>query len=314
MFSYIYSTLTTTSSNKIWLRLMILVMILFIFTTFLTKYLLKPEYTEGFEQQSRFLLKRNCDKYDDFYTNIYETIHSTIPRVNYELQTICSITQANDRSVFLDVGSGTGYLVNQLNDLGFHAYGIDKSKSMIEYSENKYKNANVKCGDVTEPMAYEKSTFSHVLCLYHTIYEIADRAAFFKNCYYWLQPGGYLIIHFVDKTKFNPIKCMNSVDPITETETNNSKSRVINASFDFNDFTYKTNYEIKKTNEMIITETFVDLQTTHVRQNEQTVFIDDLNNMIKLAKQYGFIPQGKINLVKECMDEYQYIYFLERPI
>ena len=65
---------------------------------------------------------------------------------------------------------------------------------------------------------------------------------------------------------------------------------------------------------MIITETFVDTLSTHIRQNEHTVFMDDLDNIIKIAKQSGFIPQGKINLVKESMDEYQYIYFLERPV
>ena len=314
MLTYIYSTFSTSFSNKIWLKLMILIMIFFIFIMFLNKFLLKPEYTEGFVQQNRFLLKINNDKYDDFYTNIYETIHSTIPRVNYELKTICSITQANDRSIFLDVGSGTGYLVNQLNDLGFQAYGIDKSKSMVEYSENNYKNANVKCGNVTEPMCYEKNTFSHILCLYHTIYEIDDKPSFFKNCYYWLQCGGYLIIHFVDKHKFNPTKSMNELYPISESETTNSTSRIMNSSFDFNDFTYKTNYEIKKTNEMIITETFVDLQTNHIRQNEQTLHMDDLDDIIELSKQCGFIPQGRINLVNSCKDEYQYIYFLERPL
>ena len=317
MFSYIYSIFSTSFPKIMWLKIMILIIILYMFVIFLNKFLLKPEYTEGFTQQSRFLLKRNNEKYDEFYTNIYETIHSTIPRVNYELQTICSITQANDRSVFLDVGSGTGYLVEQLTDLGFHAYGIDKSKSMIEYSENNYKNANVKCGDVSEPMSYENNTFSHILCLYYTIYEINDKNVFFKNCYYWLQPGGYLIIHIVDKSKFNPIKNITQntkLYPILNSEINNSKSRILNASVDFNDFTYKTNYDIKTTNEMIITETFVDTQTTHIRQNEHTVFMDDLDNIIEIAKQSGFIPQGKMSLVKECMDEYQYIYFLERPI
>lgn len=314
MLSYMYSIFSTRFTNKLWMKLMILIIIVYIFVIFLNNFLLKPEYTEGFVQQSRFILKRNEEKYDDFYTNIYETIHSTVPRVNYELKTICSITQANDRSVFLDVGSGTGYLVNQLTDLGFYAYGIDKSKSMIEYSENNYKNANVKCGDVSEPMSYEKSTFSHILCLYYTIYEINDKTTFFNNCYNWLQPGGYLIIHIVDKTHFNPIKCMNNLYPISTTETNNSTARIIQTSFDFNDFTYKTNYIIKKRNEMIITETFVDTLTTHIRQNEHIIMMDDLDIIIKIAKQSGFIPRGKINIVKESMDEYQYIYFLERPL
>ena len=65
---------------------------------------------------------------------------------------------------------------------------------------------------------------------------------------------------------------------------------------------------------MIITETFVDTLTTHIRQNEHIIIMDDLDIIIKIAKQSGFIPRGKINLVKESMDEYQYIYFLERPL
>ncbi len=305
------------SPKKIWARLLILNIIIFLGYMVYKHYYGKSIFNEGFTQNGRFVLKHNTDIYDDFYVNIYESVHPPVERTSYELKTICSITQASEKSVFLDVGSGTGYLVNELTDLGFQSYGIDKSKTMVDYSEQKYKNAVVKCGDVLDSMAYEKSTFSHILCLYFTIYEIPDKSLFFKNCYFWLQPGGYLILHLVDGEKYNPIKKTKDMRPYEQTTSKNE----ISADYDYTDFKYKTTYsqsgqsgQSSMVKQITITETFTDVQTEKIRQNELVLHMDTVDNIINLAKKYGFIPHGRIDLSKENGDKYQYIYILERSL
>ena len=45
-------------------------------------------------------------------------------------------------------------------------------------------------------------TLLHVTCLYFTIYYIKDKENF-SNCFYWLKPGGVLLLHLVDVNKFD---------------------------------------------------------------------------------------------------------------
>ena len=47
---------------------------------------------------------------------------------------------------------------------------------------------------------------------YILIYYIEDKKRFIDNCYNWLKPGGYFVVHLVNRDKFDPI--VNSADPL----------------------------------------------------------------------------------------------------
>ena len=160
---------------------------------------------EGFTQNDLFVSKQNEHIYDDFYVSMYDRIHKTRHQSKYDFTKIVQNTQPSVSSVFLDVGSGTGTLVNRLNNNGFRAYGIDSSEAMVQYSTSKYPDSEFKCGDVKKSMEFEPETFSHVLCTYFTLYEMGDKSVFFDNCRRWLKTGGYLIVHLVDKLEFDTI-------------------------------------------------------------------------------------------------------------
>ena len=49
------------------------------------------------------------------------------------------------------------------------------------------------------------NSFSTITCFYFTIYYIKDKNTFLQNCYNWLMPGGYLVLHLVNRDKFDPI-------------------------------------------------------------------------------------------------------------
>jgi ubiquinone/menaquinone biosynthesis C-methylase UbiE len=269
---------------------------------------------EGFQQKEPFVLKRDHEIYDDFYIDVYDELNETKERTNWEVMQTIKMTQPTVKnSVFLDVGSGTGSLVNNLVTRGFHAYGIDSSKAMSDYSEKKYPKIEVKCENVQDAMSFEKNTFTHITCTNFTIYQLQDKIAFFKNCYFWMMPNGYLILHLVDKSKFN------AKSPLRKSEINwmpffkSEKPRVTDTITHFDDFQYRKMYKFTNHSTTFV-ETFVDKSTQNVRQNEQTLYMEEIDDILQIASRCGFVLQGKANMSTFNDDENQFLYILERQL
>ena len=49
--------------------------------------------------------------------------------------------------------------------------------------------------------------------MYFTMYYVKNKIQLIKNCYNWLRPGGYFIVHLVNREMFDPI--INAGDPLT---------------------------------------------------------------------------------------------------
>jgi ubiquinone/menaquinone biosynthesis C-methylase UbiE len=317
MIKYISSILNSKSTNTVAFKyLLFFAIIIFFFLIYkLTK---KPDQIhEGFDQKEPFVLKRDSEVYDDFYVEVYDELNETKERTNWEvLQTIKMTNPTRQNSVFLDVGSGTGSLVNNLTKRGYYAYGIDSAKAMIEYSEIKYPDINVKCQNVQDSMAFEKNTFTHVLCTNFTIYQIKDKNAFFKNCYFWMMPNGYLILHLVDKSKFNSISPLRKSEIEWKPLFKSENPRVTDTIANFDDFQYRKKFNFTKYSPNIVsfTETFTDKVTNNVRQNEQTYYMEEVDDILQMASKSGFIIQGKVDM-KSCNgDENQFLFILERQL
>ena len=334
MLHYLYSILFSRNPNII-LKRILLILAIALAIVLVYKQANRHAENEGFDQDSKFVLKRNENVYDDFYGQIMDTLNKpeiTTPQI---MSTIIEMTQpSREYSVFLDVGSGTGYLVNQLKSDGFRAFGIDKSAAMKEQSESKYPEIEIKCGDVQEPMSYERNTFTHIICNGFTIYQFQDKLTFFRNCYYWLSSNSYLILHLVEPLKYNPIvpvkksKLFNSVKK-------DSDNRITDTFIDFIDFNYKTSYDFtqyrnedtvstthslapsdrrKKDGVVTFTETFTDAATANIRQNEQTLYMKSPDAILKIATYCGFLVKGVVTMGKSLKDEHQFIYILEKPM
>lgn len=245
-----------------------------------------PLKTEGFIQSSPFVVKTGDAIYDEFYTVIYDTLHDSL---EFEYNKIVELTRPSpSRSVILDVGSGTGRLVDKFTKLGFSAHGIDKSPEMVKLANHSFPTIDVKIGNVLDSMAYEKGVFSHITCMNHTLYHFDpdEKEIFFRNCYHWLLPNGFLIIHLIDPKK------------VSKRET-----------IEFSDFKYERKCETGHNGNMTIRENFVDHVTQKVRQNELTLFSCSLDDVTKLASRNGFIAHAQINFKNE---EGQYVYVFER--
>jgi len=244
---------------------------------------------EGFVQLEKFLLKKDGNSYDEFYAQVYDKIHSPDPKK--ELAEILKITGADKNSAFLDVGSGTGCTLLALANSG----AKEKCGPLIKH------------GDVTEPIQFTRNQFTHILCLNQTIYEIEDKHAFFTNCRYWLRNGGALVLHLVDKNRFNTVV---GRPFLLDNPQKYVKERITKSETDFGNFTYFAKYDIRQKGASTFVETFTDATTKNVRQNERTLFMDTEDAVLKVAQQCGFSQHGKINMASINDDEFQNIYVL----
>lgn len=301
---YLYSPLCPRFYNKTLIKIILLLALAWVSLLLYRKWFPKKE---GFTQMQKFVMKRGDAANDMFYAEVYDQLYQSEKRVPFELKTILSLTQASDYSVFLDVGSGTGHLVNELTKLGYQAYGIDKSADMVSYSEKKYPETIVKHGDILDAMNYESSTFSHILCMNSTLYHFQDKGAFFRNSYSWLRPGGHLLVHLVEPKK------MNAAPPSSPTPMFLRENQTVDSIIDYGEFKYKVAYTFgSASGETVKTETFYDGVSGNVRQNEQTMYYTPLQDILSIANYSGFIPEGKVDISELNGDSNQYIYVFIR--
>jgi SAM-dependent methyltransferase len=320
MIKYLGSILSSNNTNTTIFRYMLTIAIAYGVIK-LYKPSNKKHYNqskEGFYQREQFVLKRNGDIYDDFYAEVYDNVHDTKKRCQWELLKLLKYAQLDTRSsVILDVGSGTGYTLNELTTAGYKAYGIDKSQDMVKYSETIYPNIEVLNGNVEDAMTYERSTFTHILCTDFTIYQMKDKKHFFTNCYNWMKPNGFLVLHLVDRKLFNATKPKFGDEIEWKPLYDKPKPRTTNVSIDYDDFKYTAGYNfpvnLEETNIVTKNETFKDKETGHIRQNEHVLYMEDIRMILNMAKTCGFIFHAKVDM-RDCIgDENQYIYIFERP-
>jgi len=276
-------------------------------------YIKNGSINEGFQQEETFILKENGETYDDFYGEIYDNLMLPEERVTYEMEIILRTLQPDKPySNMLDIGSGTGVLVKYLKDKGYNAYGIDKSKDMVNISKSRY-DIDIKNANVEQAMAYDRSLFTHIFCMNFTIYEMENKTQMLKNCYYWLQNNGYLILHLAEKEKFNTI-IPGGKSAILDSIKQLGDKRVTTTIIDFSDFLYKSEFNESETKKDIIhKETFTDKLTNNIRQNERLLHFDTFDEIIGIALNAGFTAKGYFTMENgPSRDVHQRIYILER--
>jgi len=271
-------------------------------------YLNKPHRIEAFQQSEKFIIATNADIYDEFYSCIYNTLMVPEPRVNYELDIILNTIQPNiNTTKILDVGAGTGSMVSELSKRGYMATGVDRSTYMIEQSDWPLIR-----GDVLDPMMFDRASFNIILCLDFTIYEMSDKRGFFKNAFYWLENHGYLVVHLADKDRFNAI-IPGAKPAVLDSVEHLGPERIKKTEIDFKDFTYSSNYVYGTGCQVCHKETFVDKASQNIRQNELTLYMDEIDEIVDMCRLVGFTVKGGFSLVNGPLrDAAQQIIIFER--
>jgi SAM-dependent methyltransferase len=291
---------------------------------------LKPS-TEAFSQKENFVLKYGDHVHDTMYCDNYEKIHKIKTHIPQQIDILLKTTQPSKDDTLLDIESNTGYVVNELTQRGYNAYGVTPIDCFLKYCNTKYPDAIVKQGNIRNPMEYEKGVFTHIFALYYSIYNYnhEDKLKILKNCYSWMKPGGYLVLHLVDVNKFD-ITTPIAKDPIfgslqkqhftknmQKEKTSTPSSRLTEFEVDFQDMTYKSVYNFNRlttTNEVIITETMKNKGNEKIRQNEKIQYMESIDQIVQMANQCGFIAKSTLKLKEILDDEYQFLYIFERTL
>jgi SAM-dependent methyltransferase len=270
-----------------------------------------------FRQNEQFLIKRNQDIYDEFYLAYYDQLFRTRPCAEYIFDAAERLTQATpNKSVILDVGCGTGALVQYMRDTkGYtNVYGLDRSPAAVATA--KRDGLPVIEGDALSPMTFDKHTFTHIFLTGTTLYTCPDQVALFRNLYYWLMPNAFLIVQMADRDRFDPVPPLAKPTLLRTTVGNAHVAddvRVTDAHVDFVDFVYQSSYDFSVPEIVIVKETFTDPKTRQVRVNEQTLYMTGLADTVYRAQYAGFIVHGQFDLSQCLGDAYQHVFVLERP-
>jgi ubiquinone/menaquinone biosynthesis C-methylase UbiE len=261
---------------------------------------------------NQFLFKEGTAVYDDFYANIYDYLVFNSIKNDYEVGAIINSTTPNEQSVIADIGCGTGHHVANFKSKNLNIVGVDISPSMIKKAKEDYPDfgSNFIIGDGLDGHLFKDNSLTHILCLYFTIYYMKDKMRFFNNCMNWLMPGGYLIIHLVDKYKFDPILPPGNPLYIVSPQKY-AKERITKTKITFNDFIYNSNFKLQDNDIAKFDEKF-KFNDGHVRKQEQVLYMEDLPTIVNMAQSAGFIVQAKVDMVK-CAYEYQYLYVFVKP-
>lgn len=280
---------------------------------------------EGFEEKREYVLMEGTDVYDDFYANIYDSLVLNKYKNEYEVGKITNNTKVTENSSILDIGCGTGHHLDIFKDSFSDMIGLDISPDMIKLAKKNYPNYKYQVGNALNNMLYESNSFTHISCLYFTIYYMKNKQQFFENAYNWLMPGGYLVLHLVDRDKFDPIVPAGN-PTILISPQKYAKERITESVVVFDNYEYSANFNILSENidknrenkdedgkpSAVLKEVIKDKKTGSVRQNNHNMYMSTQKHILSLARNVGFIMLKQVHM-KDCKYEYQYLYVLQKP-
>lgn len=272
----------------------------------------KSTSLEGFEQKDSFTLKEGPAVYDDFYANVYDHLVYNQLKDQYEIGEILNATKPTSESIVLDIGSGTGHHVALLEGQGVKATGVDISDAMVKKAQENYPQFDFVQGNVMDSSLFMPGSYTHILCLYFSIYYFKDKTIFFNNAMKWLMPGGFLVVHIVDRDMFDPI--LPPANPLFLVSPQKyAKERITQSRVIFNNMEYIANFSLDTDKNMAtFTEKFKENDGDKVRKNQHIFYMEPDKAIVTMAQESGFILQGKIDLLKVGY-EYQYLYIFVKP-
>jgi SAM-dependent methyltransferase len=297
------------NKSSLWCKLLIFIALLLMLVLMFKGF---KNNREGFEQNDKFLIKSGSDIYDDFYADIYDYLVFNNLKDDYEVGFIINNASPSSKSKILDIGCGTGHHVALLGSKSLDVIGIDISPSMITQAKKNYPDYNFKIADALDNGAFNPGEFTHILCMYFTIYYFKDKTQFLNNCFNWLMPGGYLIVHLVDRDRFDPI--LPPGNPLLYVSPQRyAKKRITSTKVKFTDFSYSADFQLDdKNDKALFVEKFKNDSDGKVRKNEHTLYMPDIQEIIDEAQGCGFIIEAKADLL-QCQYEYQYLYIFVKP-
>jgi len=104
-------------------------------------FILKKE-KEGFvEEKQDIVIHTENDIFDDFYSKIYDKLIVNNDKLDFEINHIFDPNETSKPTFkkynVLDIGCGSGQLINKLTNLTITCVGLDNSTSMVANAKKK---------------------------------------------------------------------------------------------------------------------------------------------------------------------------------
>jgi len=299
------------SVKKIYKNMTTWTKILILFALILIGYSVFTIKKENFQNTQTFVFNDGPSVYDNFYSEIYDQMVYSQVKDAYEIGEIINKTTPTEESIILDIGCGTGHHVAMLESKGIKTIGIDNSSAMIKKAKKNYPQYDFMLQDALNASAFQYQSFTHILCMYFTIYYIEDKTLFFNNCMGWLKPGGYLVLHLVDRELFDPI--LPPANPLLMLSPQRyAKDRITTSKIRFKDFNYTANFDFGNKSEIVRFKEKFDFKDGRVKKQEHKMYMPTEDDIVIMAQEAGFILHGIIDLIKSGY-EYNYLYIFTKP-
>ena len=301
-------------------EILLIVLIICFIIVFSNKFLKNSFNKEGFvERKGSFIRKTDEDVYDDFYVDMYDDLVYNDVKNKYEVERIFKSDTSNSQYKILDIGCSTGHHVRLLTNSNAEVVGLDNSPAMIKKAQKNYPDLHFKLCDALNTMAFPSDTFTHITCLYFTIYYIKNKKLFLENCFNWLEPGGVLILHLVDMYNFDPIIPIATSVPYNRSDS--SKDRTTESKVKFDTLDYKSDFNIDKSIDAnsinldkpnaVFKETIKLKDPKSVRVNVHNLYMSSQNSVLALAREIGFSLQSQTEM-KDIQYDNNYLYILQK--
>jgi SAM-dependent methyltransferase len=129
-----------------------------------------------------------------------------------------------------------------------------------------------------------------------TFYYFEDKELFFKNCFAWLKPGGYLVVHLVNRDLFYPNISFPKNAFLLNTP-NDKKKRISFSKMKTNDFNYSTQLKLDRNTEIANFKEKFEFKDGTIKKQEHKLYMPQEKSIVNIAQSQGFIFQGIIDLI-----------------
>jgi SAM-dependent methyltransferase len=312
----------------------IIIFVILLLITSLLGYFFKNDENEHIQEdfsniENRTLHNNPITIYDEFYTSLYDElflnkIKNEFEIYNTELYTINEPKYKNkflkEDIRFLDLGCGNGKHLDIILRKKYRADAIDISEPMLKrakilINKNKYaSDVKLVQGDfMKDTSIFTNSKYTHIICMFYTVYYIKDTKVLFTNIYNSLKDGGYMIVHLVNKKLFDPVlEKASKLIPLFNPQRH-SNSRITKTKLKFNKFDYVADWDIRENDmNVVFRENFIFKdKNRQLLVNEHIFYMRNIPYYKNMAKSLGFELVKIVDLLPTNHDN-SYIYIFRK--
>ena len=133
----------------------------------------------------------------------------------------------------------------------------------------------------------------------------------FKNFNKWLKKNGVVVIHVVNRDRFDPLLSSTSPFPAFSLQKY-SKKRLTKSKAYFNNFVYEGEFKLDNNNNMgSFTERFNYKKKPYIRKQTHKLYIPTIDNIVRIARENGLKLYHKVGMIPVSF-EYHYLYFFRK--